>query len=764
MGQVASLSVLPLEEARVLQLTRQLPLSLAVASGAFVVYGLWTGAVEPYVSAIPRSVFALYGFILLVCCALLGWSAHQRQETLAPWGSEPSLLPRLVSWLLIAALGWHWSAAIRADAADHHVLLSATLLAVAPSLLLSLAPRHLAVFLLTTVSLPPVLLVVLAGVSVTSVDLARVVVVLSGAASTAWLSAAYHDTVFRRRWRAVRVAHRGATRDALTDALNRRGLQDALQHQLAGRNWHGAPTAVVLVDVDRFKRINTVHGLHKGDEAVRGIVMTLEHLVRLPAFAACQGVVGRYGGEEFIVVLFGCDLALAERYAEQARIAVKSLHLSAAAEPRHPTISLGCALATSTVDDVLVAIHKADAALYRAKHQGGDRTLLWEPSMGVPEGKAASLLHAGASSPPAPRERIAEDLYAGRRDTFRWLVPLLAAWVAAYALFDVALWVDHPDVPLLLSLGTRALGLVLLGAVAMGLRGPLVPKDDARRGDDRLSALHIGLIACSMVLCTALLQLHPAEFALVIHSASLLAVLSWSLALGARRVWHLPLALVALAPAVGALLTLPWDRAVHVVPWLLASHVTAVAVAIGAKEALTRMRSQESEALFRLLHLSTVDGVTNVLSRSALLAELTAHLKVGSERPLSVALIDLDRFKTVNDRFGHAFGDRVLGHFPALVRPQLREGDLLGRLGGEEFVVLLPNTPLADAAEVAKGLREAAMRGPWPAPLRDQTLSVGLVEARAGEDAGQVLERADSLLRLAKAAGRDRLAVEGQPL
>jgi diguanylate cyclase (GGDEF)-like protein len=133
------------------------------------------------------------------------------------------------------------------------------------------------------------------------------------------------------------------------------------------------------------------------------------------------------------------------------------------------------------------------------------------------------------------------------------------------------------------------------------------------------------------------------------------------------------------------------------------------------------------------------------------------------ETPLTVACFDLDRFKTVNDTRGHAAGDLVIRRFGEIVRAAVRASDLACRFGGEEFAVLLPNTPAASARGVADRIRRARERARVQEDGGDfwVTASVGLADAAGTSslDPGQLLARADRALYAAKAGGRNRVRV-----
>jgi len=163
----------------------------------------------------------------------------------------------------------------------------------------------------------------------------------------------------------------------------------------------------------------------------------------------------------------------------------------------------------------------------------------------------------------------------------------------------------------------------------------------------------------------------------------------------------------------------------------------------------------------RLERLANIDELTGALSRRAFLAAGGALLDASlrSRSPLAMAIIDIDSFKAVNDRHGHAAGDQVLSHFATFVARNLRAGDVFGRLGGEEFGVLCPLTTTAEAAGLLERLRTrlaAAAPDELPRGLR-YTFSVGVDQLRRDESLAQLMARADGALYAAKASGRDRV-------
>ncbi|WDZ94936.1 diguanylate cyclase [Herbaspirillum sp. WKF16] len=170
-------------------------------------------------------------------------------------------------------------------------------------------------------------------------------------------------------------------------------------------------------------------------------------------------------------------------------------------------------------------------------------------------------------------------------------------------------------------------------------------------------------------------------------------------------------------------------------------------------------RSREFEIV------SQTDGLTRLFNRrywESLLIEEFGRCRRNLGRSGNEAcllLLDIDHFKRINDTHGHLVGDEVLRNFAGLLRASLREDDLIGRYGGEEFVIILPATPVADARLLAQRLIDDVRRQPHgSAGLWGCTLSIGLVPFTPDMDAHYVwLQRADHAMYCAKERGRDRL-------
>jgi two-component system cell cycle response regulator len=176
--------------------------------------------------------------------------------------------------------------------------------------------------------------------------------------------------------------------------------------------------------------------------------------------------------------------------------------------------------------------------------------------------------------------------------------------------------------------------------------------------------------------------------------------------------------------------------------------------------ATLNVKLQRREA--ELLAFSLTDPLTGVGNRrrleQALVVEVSRAERSGKR--FCALMADLDHFKRVNDGYGHEAGDRVLATFADILRRHTRPADTVARFGGEEFVVLMPDTVLANAVGVAERIRMAlaAQRiEPMPEPI---TTSFGVAESTAKEGGSALLIRVDRALYVAKASGRDRVVAD----
>jgi diguanylate cyclase (GGDEF)-like protein len=178
-----------------------------------------------------------------------------------------------------------------------------------------------------------------------------------------------------------------------------------------------------------------------------------------------------------------------------------------------------------------------------------------------------------------------------------------------------------------------------------------------------------------------------------------------------------------------------------------------------ALDKLVEQKTARLQATNRALEkIAITDDLTGLCNRGYMMKQLAGNIETVDRQggDLSIILADVDNFKWINDTFGHDFGDKVLKQVSDLLRLSLRNKDLVGRYGGEEFLVILPDTDLKHGFMVAQRIRESIQAYRWERGGFRMTLSGGVVRY-AGESLESLLKRADELLYQAKDLGRNRM-------
>lgn len=254
--------------------------------------------------------------------------------------------------------------------------------------------------------------------------------------------------------------------------------------------------------------------------------------------------------------------------------------------------------------------------------------------------------------------------------------------------------------------------------------------------------------------------------AIGLAAALLASALAW---LAARR---LSVDLYALADAASAveagrpgsdIPAMQSSREVQQLSQSLGSMTHRLLAAREAMEEKVRLRTLELEAANRALDLQArTDALTGLLNRRGFETQMAFAVALArrSSRPLSLITVDVDHFKRVNDTYGHEAGDEVLRRLARTLESRLRGSDVVARLGGEEFVALLPDTDLTGAQSIAQALVTAMAEQQDPV-VGTITVSAGVATMRGAEDNGAaMLRRGDAALYEAKGQGRNRVCVE----
>jgi diguanylate cyclase (GGDEF)-like protein len=184
-----------------------------------------------------------------------------------------------------------------------------------------------------------------------------------------------------------------------------------------------------------------------------------------------------------------------------------------------------------------------------------------------------------------------------------------------------------------------------------------------------------------------------------------------------------------------------------------------------------KAQHQEKIARAEIEYLASIDGLTEIFNRRHFVEMSNQEFQqfVRHQRGFAILYLDIDFFKRINDKYGHSVGDMTLQQFASMVRSQIRDVDLWGRMGGEEFALLLPETSLEEARAVAERIRLHCEQMRIQNTIQNTvqivsvTVSIGLTEVLTGDTrVDEILHRADQALYLAKQSGRNRVEVFGE--
>ncbi|MCW3480830.1 GGDEF domain-containing protein [Neisseriaceae bacterium JH1-16] len=267
--------------------------------------------------------------------------------------------------------------------------------------------------------------------------------------------------------------------------------------------------------------------------------------------------------------------------------------------------------------------------------------------------------------------------------------------------------------------------------------------------DDRLRIRLMVANTTMLLLCAAMARELRSSRRLLASPGHTLSALVLALLMA---VFVVRFGVMLLAPAGSNLLADSWQRLLQ-----FTANLLFFALVLGG------LLLTNEKLLYRLAHLAERDALTGLYNRRALLD--LAERAVGQQALLAVLMIDLDHFKTINDRYGHAAGDAALRQFAERLTQSCRRGDLIGRYGGEEFCVVLPGATASVAQRVAERLRAAMAAEPvmFGQQRIAVTISIGLACQRPElAELEPLLAAADSALYQAKRRGRNRVELAGQ--
>ena len=541
--------------------------------------------------------------------------------------------------------------------------------------------------------------------------------------------------------------------DPLTGLPNRLALRARvaeLEHQA---RTSGRPVGLLVGDPDNFKGINDSRGHAVGDRVLREIGN------RIRRVTGAQASAYRLGGEEFVVLIGDATRQQAAELAERIRAAVAAR----AIEGMAVRISFGVAVSDKREPFQFSKLFgKADRALYEAKRGGGNTVRIWplagreDPAKARREEAMEALAEQfeRRSAPPVPEESFERWQRAQREQSGSWLVQ------------------DEVERRQLLELNKRlrerakpafAFGFIvgLASAWEFGWQIMILPclmtvayiltehrLEKLRRPELALGGAWLGLQGSfgvsALIASKPMIVAGPLLFLLLVGSSAVFP--PRGVAIGVLYTVLL-MAATAAARAEHLLVTAPGILCLYVA---ITAAIGGIGVAVG-----------RSTIDYR--GLGIIDQLTGLFNRQALNARV-AELGHRPGLALSVVLLDVDRFKRVNDTYGHARGDAVLRELGYRLRKRLRAFESVYRFGGEEFIALLEGVGPEDALGVARRLRQALAEAPI-AGLRI-TASFGVAGGAAAEF-DSLYAAADQALYAAKRRGGDAICLwqpDGEPL
>jgi diguanylate cyclase (GGDEF)-like protein len=743
---------------------------------------------------------------VLIACMVVGWgSLYAWLKSGRSNGSRDPMLifPQVMFGIFIVALAYALVDTAREVALEWLGLIIAFDL-------WRLRRRQMFQAAAAAVALPPLAVLVASGLEPGHFRLGDqlVFLALSSVLVPAVLGASFTAKLVRRRQienkeaiaRALEQMRRLSLHDGLTDLYNRRHAQERLDRELQRRERAGRRRPAHVADRPPFKRINDQRGHAMGD-AVLGDFGALCLQVFSPTGT---DTAARWGGEEFLILM--PEIGLAQAHARLMHLQHLVRHHDW--QRHHPALRVSFSAGLVEHSDEPTAetlVDKADQALYRAKAQGRDRIECQRPLSDAELALAQATIDGAGSAPgvarpgepcgtipatppvpsplmptgAAPRSVTGNRPPVAARPRAAWLLgrePRMREAVAM-CLSSAAIYLSVFLAELLHGIPH---GLISQSAsrmlLPMQLIGDLLPYAIARSGlSARLkdpSLTFYQLMWSALVVVTAYFWITQARA----YDLQLLCALMIFGFITLTPVQPIILAIWAIS-----LLCLAYAHLAATAPTGFdAPHegvgvaVTVFILALLALQSRAFARARQRLRLERRTLASTAERVEQLMIHDALtglhnrqhMQGLVEHECARHERSghgFCVALIDLDHFKRVNDLRGHAVGDEVLVRFAQTARAQLREIDALARWGGEEFLVLLPDTvPLPDGQQAMERLRTriATSALSTSVPQLRVTASIGLAAHCPGESVAHVLERADRALYAAKHGGRDRCVVD----
>jgi diguanylate cyclase (GGDEF)-like protein len=525
--------------------------------------------------------------------------------------------------------------------------------------------------------------------------------------------------------------------DVLTGLGNRAALDVYVRELMADASQHNAPIAMLAFDIDHFKALNDRFGHATGDGALRSTAESLR--TALPE----GGGLFRYGGEEFVVLLPASDQAAAERVAEQMRATVAQLEI----DDWPITVSGG--LVVDRVGpglNISDMFQRADAAMYDAKSQGRNRVLVGIPSVMPPRAGRPFAIANEHQRDGGPRRSMRLVRTRLERDHLRVMWQALRGPNATRTVNAALVAASLAGSPWL------GWGPVLVAVFAAVVLDPAVRPGGTLPIASRGNELGLfwesiaGMLMMGIAIWSAKID--------ALYLLPLIAIPAFPSMVAYRSLGSIIVGLSGALVITATGLLLSADKVIEN-PLIVSLPAAFIGVLTVVGMALVSSTMEHAAA-------ANIDPLTGALNRGALearVAEFSRTEPVNYE-PVTLIVADLDHFKRINDTYGHEAGDKVLIDVAKRLQQELRLVDVLYRVGGEEFVVLLPRTGRPEAQQIAERLRQAISEHPCAG--KTLTVSLGLASSdEPGFEYAPAFDRADAALLEAKEHGRNRVVVAG---
>ncbi len=510
-------------------------------------------------------------------------------------------------------------------------------------------------------------------------------------------------------WLAQRLRH-AALRDPMTGVGNATAWSSVLSEEIHESDRSGAPLSVAFIDIDGLKSLNDGHGHAAGDTAICEVAASLQRGLRRSDFVA------RLGGDEFAVLLPDTDIATAQDVLGRIRTACVT-SFSVGAAQRHQGESAG------------PVTERADAVMYEMKRRTRQATAVVDDLIARSgDGPAGSIAAAGEPVPsPGPNAREGQPVVDQMQSLDDVISPaasqtaILVAMLVVGGLFAV---IASPAVAFGMNryaIAAAGAATAAFGAALMGIR---------RRPEPWVR--HVALLVGPVVI-VAIMGMVDGTLSAAVGSGFMVWVAVFASCFFSIRWTVLHIAIAYGLLGIG--LEIAHPDGLRVIGG--AALMTGVVVTICVTWLAWRLRQS-----------AAVDALTGLVNgrswRETLDRELLRSERTGAA--LSVAFIDVDGLKQVNDEHGHAEGDRAISAVAELLRVGTRQHDVVARVGGDEFVVLLPDSTATHAEAAITRVRAGS-----PVPF-----SIGVAQRRDGDGAHDVIGRADQAMyeqkRLRRAA------------